>query len=320
MKIKIVSSIPHGACSFYRSHGVFPRIVETEGVQTLSWQILMDADVLYLERPDTPAFHEAGKIAKEMGVKLWVDFDDNLFCLPAYNPHLHFYNRATQKIIIKNIQLADIITVATPAIAEELLCVDKKIDVIPNAHNDYIFPFEYHLSKSNIIIWRGSGTHRGDLLPYSNQIWDVANKSKWNWEFIGNNLWYITDNIRRKNILPEMNLPLYFKTIKNMNPAIYIVPLDFNNFNRSKSNCGWLEMTYAGAVTLAPNMPEWIRPGIVNYDTPEDFQSKLELLMANEGLRERNYKKSFEYIKDNLLLSIVNEQRKQILNKIIARQ
>jgi len=154
------------------------------------------------------------------------------------------------------------------------------------------------------------------LLPYSNQIWNVANKSKWNWEFIGNDLWYITDNIKRKNILPEMNLPLYFKTIKNINPAIYIVPLEFNNFNRSKSNCGWLEMTYAGAVTLAPNMPEWIRPGIVNYDNPEEFQDKLELLMSDVGLRKRNYEKSYEYIKENLLLSIVNKQRKQILNKI----
>jgi len=319
MKIKIVSSIPHGACSFYRSHGVFPKLnIETSGVQDIGWQILMDTDILFFERPDTPQYFEAGKIVKDLGVKLWVDFDDNLFCLPAHSPHASFYNRATQKTIMKNVQLADIVTVATPAIAKEIATFyDKEITVVPNAHNDYNFPFEYNFSDKNIIIWRGSTTHRVDLLTYSKQIWDVANQSKWNWEFIGNDLWYITDNIQRKNIMPELNLSLYFRTIKRMNPAIYIVPLEFNNFNMAKSNCGWLEMTYAGAVTLAPNMPEWIRPGILNYDNADDFQDKLELLMSDADLRKVNYEKSFEYIKENLLLSTVNKKREQILNKII---
>lgn len=318
MKITIVSSAPHGACSFYRSHGVFPKLnITTEGAQDIGWQTLMNTDILFLERPDTPDFLKVANIAKDLGIKVWIDFDDNLFCLPDVNPHASFYNRATQKNIIKNAELADIISIATPSIAEEFKHLYEKIEVIPNAHNDYNFQFEYNLSDRNIIIWRGSTTHRGDLMAYCNQIWDVANKSKWNWEFIGRDLWYITDNIHRKNVIPELNLPEYFRTIKNMNPTIYIAPLEFNDFNRSKSNCGWLEMTYAGAVTLAPNMPEWKRPGILNYDNAEDFKYRLEMLMNNYDMRKRNYEKSFEYIKENLLLSIVNKQREKIVNKIV---
>ena len=316
MKIKIVSSVPHGACSFYRSHGVFYKLAETIGVSDIGWKTLIDADILFFERPDTAAFFEAGKIANDMNIKLWVDYDDNLLCLPSTNPHNEFYNnRNTQKNIIKNLEIADIITVATNALAEEFDFLDKKIEIIPNAHNDYIFPFEYNYSDKNIIIWRGSATHRGDLLRYSKQIWDIAAKyNKWNWEFIGRELWYITDNIKRKNILPELNLPVYFKTIKRINPAIYIVPLDFNTFNFSKSNCGWLEMTYAGAVTLAPNMPEWKRPGIINYDNPDDFQDKLDLVIKHEDLRRENYDLSYNYIKENLLLSVVNKKREKIIN------
>lgn len=320
MKIIIVSSAPHGACSFYRSHGVFPKLnIKTEGSQDVGWQTLIDTDILFLERPDTPEFLKVGQIAKDMGIKLWIDFDDNLFCLPETNPHAHFYNnRNTQKNIIKNLEIADIISVATSAIRREFnSLIDTKIEVIPNAHNDYNFPFEYNLSDRNIIIWRGSNTHRGDLLAYSKQIFDIANKSKWNWEFIGRDLWYITDNIQRKNIIPELNLSIYFRTIKNMNPAIYIVPLEFNNFNLAKSNCGWLEMTYAGAVTLAPNMTEWERPGIVTYNDAEDFKFKLEMLMNDSELRRRNYEKSFEYIKETLLLSIINKKREDIINKSI---
>ena len=318
MKISVVSSCPYGACSFYRSFGVLPKLkVETIGINDVSWQALMDTEILYFERPDNPAFLQAGQIAKDMNIKLWVDFDDNLFCVPNYNPHAHYYNRAAQSNIIKNIQQADIVTVTTPALAEEFSTFyDKKIIVIPNAHNDYNFPLKHNLSNKNIILWRGSATHRKDLLTYSRQIWDIAASSKWNWEFIGKELWYLTDGIERKNITPELNIPQYFKTIKNMQPAVYIVPLVKNKFNTAKSNCGWLEATFAGAVTLAPNMPEWQRPGITTYRNPEDFGKKLEMLMADFELRKENYEKSFNYIKQNLLLSQINKQRQQIINNL----
>lgn len=315
MKMTIVSSAPHGACSFYRSHGVFPKLdIITKPAQDIGWQSLMDTDILFFERPDSKEHLKAGEIAKDLNVKLWVDFDDNLFCLPETNPNQAYYNsRSVQSTIIKNIMLADIITVATTALSAEMEYLEQNIEIVPNAFNDYNFDFEYNLSNNNIIIWRGSDTHRGDLMAYSKQIWDIAESSKWNWEFIGRDLWFITDRIKRKNILPELNLPVYFRTIKTMNPAIYIVPLEFNNFNLSKSNCGWLEMTFAGAVTLAPNTPEWRKPGIINYDNPEHFQNKLELLMSDKSLRKINYEKSFEYIRDNLLLSIVNEKRAGII-------
>ena len=276
----------------------------------------MDVDILFLERPCDGPFIEAAKIAKDLNIKLWVDFDDNLFCVPPWNNGFKYYGQqGIRKNIIKCLQMADIITVATPAIKDEFSSLKKDIEVIPNAFNNYNFDFDHNFSDRNIIIWRGSNTHRGDLFQYNEQIWDVAKRhNKWNWEFIGNELWYIVDNIERKNIIPELHLSKYFKTIKEMNPAVYIVPLDFNKFNRSKSNCGWLEMTYAGAVTLAPNMPEWDRPGITRYNNQNDFKFLLETLIDNKKLREDLYSDSFEYIKEHLLLSDINKKRISIIH------
>jgi hypothetical protein len=276
------------------------------------------ADVIFIERPQDSHFLEICKLIKRFGIKLWVDFDDNLFCLPDWNPGKAFFdNKLNQKCMAKSMEMADIVTVATPQIKEAYLKYNKNIEVIPNAFNNYNFSLDYNCSDKNIIMWRGSTTHRGDIMPYSKHIWKVADKyEKWKFHFVGNDLWYIADNIKNIDLTNELDIIRYFNRIKSINPAIYIAPLDFCKFNEAKSNCGWLETTFAGAVTLAPNMPEWKRPGITNYDSPGDFEDKLQLLMNDEKLRKANYKKSYDFIKCNLLLSNVNKKREKIIKEL----
>jgi hypothetical protein len=320
LKIQIISSHPHGACSYYRAHGVLPKIknVQTEAIETVSWQQLSNTDIVFIERPHDKTFLEACKIVKNFGIKVWVDFDDNLFCLPEWNPAKDFYkSESTQACMIESMKLADIVTVATDAIKEAYIKYNKNIVVIPNAFNNYNFNLDYNLSNKNVILWRGSNTHRGDILPYLKKIWEIAkDKDKWQWHFIGNDLWWIVDYIRNHVTTKELDIIRYFNKIKSINPAIYIVPLDFNEFNLAKSNCGWLEATYAGAVTLAPDMPEWRRPGIINYRDKKEFELLLIELMDNPKLRKQNYKKSFDFIKSNLLLSTVNKKREEVIKSL----
>lgn len=317
--IQLISNVPHGACSYYRTYGVFPKLEKIETLKQpkeINWNDMVESDILFVERPQDPNFLEICELAKSFGLKLWVDFDDNLFCLPSWNPGKPFFDDpVNQQCMIKAMQMSDVVTVATPAIKDALYQYNRNIHVIPNAFNDYNFDLDYNLSDNKTIIWRGSDTHRGDILPYARQIWDIAAEKKnnqWRWDFIGDNLWYITDDIPYKMTYPVMDNIRYFDKIKGINPAVYIVPLHFCEFNESKSNCGWLEMTYAGAVTLAPDMPEWKRPGITNYKDSKEFGEKLEILMHDPKLRKTNYKKSFDFIKCNLLLSKVNRKREEI--------
>jgi len=276
-------------------------------------------DILFIERPQDSNFLEICKLAKKFGVKLWVDFDDNLFCLPDWNPGKPFFDdKLNQQCMEESMKLSDIITVATPAIKEAYSKYNNNIKVVPNAFNDYNFKMKYNLSDKNIIAWRGSTTHEGDIENYKNQIWSIAEKYRhsWKWTLFGNDLWFLYKNLPNNQVFGEMDVIRYFDKIKKINPSIYVVPLDFCKFNESKSNCGWLEMTYAGAVTLAPEMPEFKRPGIVNYKNSKEFEKNLEILMNDEKARKYNYKKSFDYIKSNLMLSNVNKKREAIIKTL----
>jgi len=73
---------------------------------------------------------------------------------------------------------------------------------------------------------------------------------------------------------------------------------------------------YSGAVTIAPDMPEWRRPGITTYKTPDEFETKINELMSDEKLRCNNFDLSLEYINENLLLSKVNRKRIEVIEQL----
>ena len=109
----------------------------------------------------------------------------------------------------------------------------------------------------------------------------------------------------------------YHQFIRKIFPAICIVPLVNNAFNQAKSNIAWIEATSAGAVTLAPDMPEWRRPGVVLYNDADTFRDRLLKLIAvgNEG-RAKVWNASRRWIEKNLTLATVNELRRDVIEDL----
>jgi hypothetical protein len=304
--------------------GVFPKLnhldshIDVELTDQIDWFLMSDADIVFMERPQTPNMRKGAHLVKDFGVKLWIDFDDNLFRLPDYNPNKSFFDSPTTKgCIVDCLKIADVVTVATESIKHEFEKYNKNIIVIPNAFNDYNYTLPKNPSLNKILQWRGSMTHRSDLLSCADEIFDVAARNEeWGWSFIGNELWYMTEFIKNSKALAEMPSIQYWKYIKNVNPAIQLVPLVFNTFNEGKSNISWIEGIYSGACAIAPDMPEWRKPGIETYRTPTEFKTKLDALVNDEKLRRDNFDLSLEYINDNLLLSKVNRKRIEVIEQL----
>lgn len=326
LKIAIHEPLPVSAVSYYRSIGTLsylPKLnnkikINIPGI--ISWNSLVDVDILYMERPQQDSDLEALKLAKDFNVKIWVDYDDLLHKIPPYNPCFKNYkNSKLLKNIETAIELADVVTVSTPAIKEYYSKFNSNIHVIENAHNDYRYPFEKIDDTVDAINWRGSATHRQDLLSVAEHIFSIANKyDKWAWTYIGNDVWYITDRIERCFNLQECDTITYNKFILDLKSAIQIVPLVDNEFNKSKSNIGWVEGTYVGSCTICPDLPEFKKPGAINYNTQSDsFGYYLEKAINSKSFRKENYLKSYEYIKENLLLSDINKKRIEIIDRLI---
>jgi hypothetical protein len=257
---------------------------------------------------------------------LWIDHDDNLFDVGLDNPVFQDYaNSSVKESIAEMLGLADVVTVSTPHLGEVYGRFAKKMVVIPNALDDDVLDVDKPLGETKpIVFWRGSNTHAKDWASVGPGYVEAAAKHpEWKYGFMGYQPWHIIEPLS-KLIKPDgiMNfggcdVMRYFDVLKQVAPKVMVVPLFAGPFNLCKSNIAWLEATYAGAVTIAPNWAEWNRPGVVMYDAKnpvEDFAAKLDLVLSmSEEERVKLRHQSWSHVKGHLVLSRVNQQRKMVL-------
>jgi hypothetical protein len=309
----------------------------------MNWAWLTSCDALFMQRPFTPKHAQVIVMAKMAGLPVWVDWDDDLCSVPAYNPKADLYVPEVVRPNIDRItRLADMVTVSTEALLKsrtealgKLLQADGnrgpstagkmpaelgKVRVIPNA---CMWPFS-DLPRCKRISWRGGASHDGDLmhvLPTLNELSRAPQLSLWKWLFIGDINWMVPDAIPQANFEhdPGADVYLYMRIFQQLAPFVHIVPFANNPFNRARSNLAWLEATSAGAVVLAPDWEEWRRPGIINFRDMDEFKARLKVICSQfrsaDGVHP-NVHESRRFISENLLLPVVNRMRWDLLNEL----
>jgi hypothetical protein len=126
-----------------------------------------------------------------------------------------------------------------------------------------------------------------------------------------------TINSNNASFAKSISMLQYLKVIDQMCPTIMVVPLLDDLFNRSKSNIAWIEGTMNGAVVVAPDNGSWDQPGIVKYESKEEFKSKTQDLINNPNQLKELWTESFNYIKQNLTLAKINRKRYNLINEVI---
>ncbi len=338
IKILVCCHIPFDTTSFYRAYGVFHDL-NVKMNKTLhftffrggmTWADIGDFDIVFLQRPMTESLLKLAKYAQNLGVKIWCDFDDNLFTLPNENRAFFDFTDEIRKVMLKLLLLSDCVTVSTQALKEFFETMNvKNIEVVPNALNDeWHIPVENYNADSKVIVWRGSETHAGDLAYFFNPLENLIGPSTDTWHFMGYNPFLLTNIFgcycKGVSGLPTDKIVVwkpedvneYHLYLKGIKPRVMHVPLVDNPLNKCKSNIAWIEATYAGAVTIAPDWPEWKRPGVITYSNEKEYED----LLRNTSIdNEKCWKASMEFIKNNLLLSIVNKKRVNIINRLTGR-
>ncbi len=319
---------PNQAMSFYRGRLPFIKLQKKYSDQLMfyphfrqepTWDYILLFDLVFMQRPADENQLEIARACKRYNIPLWVDFDDLLTNIPKDNPAYDAYDGEYQDNIKEIIQLSTVITVSTEALKDYLdndfNCGGKTI-VISNALDLQTFPKVPIFRKANKILWRGSTTHQKDLFEVKDEIIRAVNSNKkWAVDFMGYNPFFISEHIDH-SYTPKMDLDSYFEILPKLNHSICIVPLHDCEFNRSKSNIGWIEATYAGAVCLAPDFEEWNHPGIINYSDQKDFEEKLTAMIKGEMDLSAFHAKSWQYITEHLSLDKVNEERYSIIEKL----
>lgn len=301
IKILVICPIKADATSFYRGYGPLSHLAKDEHVELIdgtlpnfeiSWDVVAQADVVFIQRPSRLMDVKLIEIAKYNNIPVWIDYDDDYFGIPETNPRYGLYADPHRRACIKAcIDGATIITVSTPAVRDSIIRNTGKnglaIHIIPNAIDETIFNTEVPAvedlkGQRNIILWRGGDTHGHDIDPYTDIMVELYNQyPDYKWAFMGFPPEKLMKQIDTSRILlyKWTDMMQYMDFLFELRPKITIVPWADLPFNKSKSNCSWIESTLAGAVTIFPEFSSEHVDGMVGYQHPGEFDAKLCALM-----------------------------------------
>jgi len=324
-------------------------------MRDFDWTAMKLIDVLFMQRPASTDEQTIAKLARQHGRALWVDYDDDLTAVPMENFSCYglYMNDAVQGAIRNIIRLASVVSVTTPYLRDRLANeagVDpRKFIVIPNAIDDTLPDANARTvrvqdeKKPRLLFWRGSVTHHRDLFEEHAALIAaserLADKPDWKMAFMGYSPWHIAEHWNKRRVehvpasadAPKLNGPIMYKdtgiaefyqVIKQERIRAFLFPLHDNHLNRAKSNNAWIEAAYAGAVTIAPNWPEWQKPGVITYGPGPTahwptFQKAVgEVMEVTDQQASAWAYAGWAYVYDHLRLSRVNKLRADLLKNL----
>lgn len=274
-------------------------------------------DVVFILRASSFEHLKIIKLAKDLHKVVIIDYDDNVLHVPETNPmHGHYNNDKAN--IINCLALADQVWVATAGIKNAFRLYNKNIHIVPNAHNDFIYPVSEKkpFSYDKVAMWRGGGSHSADIYypgVTENIVKLINGNRKWQFYWLGARFEFIEYRVKHGNLFynPGASTVQFYKIMHKIQPTVFFYPLVDNPFNRCKSNCSWLESVYSGAAYFGnPNLPEIQKPGV-------NALTDLSAMMRDVEKLEQSHNESWNFITQELLLSKVNIKRLELLEKYI---
>src|SRR5271170_5858137 len=89
----------------------------------MNWDYYAQCHAMLMQRPFAPAQVQCAKTIRAMGKGLWIDWDDDLGCVPESNPHFQQYqdSESIRRNMGNMVMLADVVTVSTEYLREKVI-------------------------------------------------------------------------------------------------------------------------------------------------------------------------------------------------------
>lgn len=246
---------------------------------------LMSGDVVVRLRPMTKESGEFLTVCKELGLKVILDIDDDLWHVPpshpAFSDSLEY--RDTMRQIYGE---ADYIWASTQNILYSADAIGRG-EVIPNAVLPSQLP-DQPLPYRGIAAWRGNDKQSYDINSDFAKAWYKEWSDQYEqWVFAG----YFPDLPHGNNAKFRKGLkPLaYFLSLKQGLANVFWKPLTPCPFNDAKSNIAWIEATMSGGVCVTnyAGKDGW-EDAFLEFTTDADFIYKAWAASKDTILRHYN--------------------------------
>ena len=330
---RITQNEGYGAVEHYRNLGVYHHMekqmrkpIEVEPMRGFAIKHGNKLDILHVQNCSTEQTLGMIKKAKQMGVKILLDFDDDLWAIPVYNHNwLRLVNAG--KYATEACKLADAVIVSTHALERRVKqwCDPVRI---PNSVYWQRQPVANQPPNVNML-WRGSRSHAIDIIEYNNEmLYLMDNSGK-----VPLVLW--TDDTTATAAIcldyPDLYtgpkgkwirqdpidvLDYFEKMAKDTRPMLTLVPLYDDDFNKAKSNIAWLETTLAGGVAVVPKWEEWDNEGALKYSNKAEFKQKAMKVLRGEIDVPTYRDRSLTVIERKYNLDKNNWERWKIINTL----
>lgn len=292
------------------------------------WSTYYGYDAIFLHRPHTPTDEYIMYKAKNYGIPLWVDHDDDLLNVPVDNPHFAHFNAPGIRDTVKaSYELADILTYGGKTHWESIKKSRASAIHIPGALDDRLIRFKrpFNDTKDSVksnrrYAWRGSDSHAIDLIYFADSIKAMGDIRP---RFFGLNPYWLELKGMAYEWRPKTTDHFEFLAkLAEYNAHIHFVPLIENFFNHVKSNLAWQDATLAGSVCFVPTATEYLElpfDGIGNYVIGNNESYRDNWYHFNKldyAALSKMHDVSWDYLRDNLLLSKVNAKRVEIVKNL----
>jgi hypothetical protein len=321
------------ACSFYR--GRYPLVaLRDEGfIETVDlvqdpskcdWDQLCNYDILFIQRPYTPAHELAIIKANNLNKKIWIDFDDNVLEIPKTNP-AYKYRKENNDPLYQMIDNSNMVTVTTPELKTVMSKYqdERNVVVIPNCLNDYVFKVDEKppFGDNNKVIWRGGESHEWDLHLVWQHLRTIIGNSSWDFNFFGKEWVWQNNNFPNYKHWDKCEIITFYLKLIKFNPSLCIIPLEKIPLNEAKSEINWIEATYSGAACLIPDFGSYKTISGVHYNeiiepkyNTSDFFDKLLGCLNGVYDLEKIHNDAWNQILKHRLLSNWQIERKKIID------
>lgn len=312
-----------------KRHG-YPVNIITAHSQDADHALCDSSDVMFLQRPQGPHDIETIRKARESGIPVWVDYDDDYVTIQPDNPNYGFYKKPiVQEAFLSAIKSADVVSASTMHLCQKMIEYGaKKAVLLPNTIDSELLGKDRQLPRlllkddKKLCCWRGSNTHVEDLRMVQKEAIDLISEYQekdWIFAFLGWKPYFITEHVKDPEKLihiVEPNVWRYMKMLPRLKTQLFWVSLVDNDFNRSKSNIAYQEAALSGSCTVAPFLPEWEQPGIANYKTPNEFYLIMKSILDRNDHKELG-EISYSGVCEKFNLRRSNEIRWRIIESLV---
>ena len=339
-----------GACFYYRADLPMRHLAVNspdvavakfgvgEGLKELE-RAICESNIILIPRLSERRFIDLAKsLQQELGVKIVVEHDDNMFKVSPLSPH--YADCGTEEVRFRQkdgsildvwidgqkgfdiqrnkrvidgfkeaMSIADMVTVTTPILAEVYKPYAKKVVELPNCIDVNLWKRLPLKKREGIRIgWFGGHSHYQDWLVLQDVMPKIMKKySHVKLVIMGSLFKGAMGNIPADRIEFHewVATPAYPYKAAILDLDFAVIPLEDNEFNRCKSNIKWVEMGALGV----PAVTSYVSPykeyatddnGIfIEKNDPKSWIDGISMLIEDAALREKTGEAANRTVNEN---------------------